>query len=275
MTGGQEGLVRKMQRQASLDMFVALEEQQHHNPYSQEQREMKSIEDGDRQALIESMEEVYEGKIGVVARDPLRNAKNIAIGNIALASRAAIRGGVCVEQSFALTDSLTCQLEDLQSIEEVELFKREAKIMFCDLVRRSRQKVMEPPAETAGEKTSDNAAEKIRREPSPLVEQVKEYIYHNLHFPIQVSELARQFGVNPDYLSHIFHKEEQIPLKKYILREKIKRSQNMLIYSDCKIQEIGLYLGFSSQSHYIKVFQEFVGMTPNAYRKAYGNQKDW
>ena len=39
-----------------------------------------------------SISETYEGKIGILAKDPLRHYKNVAIGNITLASRAAIQG---------------------------------------------------------------------------------------------------------------------------------------------------------------------------------------
>ena len=55
------------------------------------------------------MSETYEGEIGILAKDPLRSAKNVAIGNITLASRAAIRGGMSTEKSFSLADSFSQQ----------------------------------------------------------------------------------------------------------------------------------------------------------------------
>jgi len=254
MEKDKNALTERMKKQLSRDLFDALEEQKHHNPYNQELRELKSIENGDRESLLKSMSETYKGELGVVARDPLRNAKDIAVGNLALASRAAIRGGLTVEMSFSMTDSLTRQLEELTSIEEVEAFKREAKLIFCDAVHNEKEK---------------------SRAINPLVEQVKEYVFRNLHSPMQVAELAEIFKVNPDYLSHIFKQQEGISLKKYILNEKIKRSCNMLIYSNYKVQEVGLYLGFNSQSHYSKVFSSFMGMTPSEYRRTYGRQKEW
>jgi AraC-like DNA-binding protein len=51
------------------------------------------------------------------------------------------------------------------------------------------------------------------------------------------------------------------------LREKVKLARNLLIYSEYSIENIGLYLGFSSQSHFGRVFKKYTGVTPNIYRK--------
>ena len=88
-------------------------------------------------------------------------------------------------------------------------------------------------------------------------------------------DIAEELGVNPNYLTSVFNKDENISIKKYILLEKIRRSQNLLKYSDYNIQEIGFYLGFSSQSHFTRKFQEIAGMTPNEYRRKYGYTEKW
>ena len=82
-----------------------------HNPYDQEIREFTSIEYGDIETLRKSLEENYAGEIGTLAADPLRNAKNRGIVVIALASRAAIRGGVLPETAFSLSDTFIQRIE--------------------------------------------------------------------------------------------------------------------------------------------------------------------
>jgi AraC-like DNA-binding protein len=37
-------------------------------------------------------------------------------------------------------------------------------------------------------------------------------------------------------------------------------------YTDKSLSAIALYLGFSSQGHFAKVFRELTGMTPGEYR---------
>ena len=94
--------IRQIQKRLSEDMFFRQENFGKHNPGEQELRELESIENGDKEALSRSISETYEGSIGILAKDPLRHYKNVAIGNITLASRAAIRGGVSLKGEMSM-----------------------------------------------------------------------------------------------------------------------------------------------------------------------------
>lgn len=243
----------------SQELFLHQENISLHNPYEQELRELNSISSGDIDALEKSMSETYEGEIGILAKDPLRSAKNVAIGNVTLASRAAIRGGMSVEKSFSLADSFIQQVEEIENIPEIEVFKREMKLTYARMVGREKN------SQTSERENQTN----------PLITQVKDYIFHHLHGPIQVQDIAQSLQVNADYLSHLFSTSENMTIVQYIRQEKVNRGENLLKYSDYRIQDIAFYLGFSSQSHFAKIFQEITGMKPNAYRKTYGNKKKW
>lgn len=205
------------------------------------------------------MSETYEGEIGILAKDPLRSAKNVAIGNVTLASRAAIHGGMSVEKSFSLADSFIQQVEEIENIPEIEVFKREMKLTYARMVAREKK----------------NQSAESENLTNPLIAQVKDYIFHHLHGAIQVQDIAQNLQVNADYLSHLFSSSENMTIIQYIRQEKVHRGENLLKYSDYRVQDIAFYLGFSSQSHFAKIFQEVTGMKPNAYRKTYGNQKKW
>lgn len=227
-----------------------------HNPYEQEQREQEAIRHGDIAALNRSISETYEGQIGRLAKDSLRHYKNVAVGNITLASRTAVEAGVSVEKSFTMADNFIQQIEEIDNVVEVEAFKREAQRLYAAAVAE------EQKTEQSGYK-------------NPLVGEVKNYIFRHFHDSIQITDIAKHLNVNPDYLSHLFKKQENITIKRYILKEKIRRSRNLLQYSDYSIQEISFYLGFSSQSHFCKVFQEMTGETPGRYRKQFVHRTKW
>lgn len=227
-----------------------------HNPYEQEQREQEAIRHGDIVALNRSISETYEGQIGRLAKDPLRHHKNVAVGNITLASRTAVEAGVSVEKSFTMADNFIQQIEEIDNVAEVEAFKREAQRLYASAVAE------EQKSETGGYK-------------NPLIVEVKDYIFRHFHDSIQITDIAKHLNVNPDYLSHLFKKQENITIKRYILKEKIRTSRNLLQYSDYTIQEISFYLGFSSQSHFCKVFQEMTGETPGRYRKQFVHRTKW
>lgn len=252
-------IVAHMQKRLSEDVFFRQEYYGKHNPSEQELRELESIENGDEDALRRSISETYEGSIGILAKTPLRHYKNVAIGNITLASRAAIRGGLSAENSFSMADSMIQQVEEINNIPEVEIFKRECQFMYVAAVHEQKKR--------RGGNTEP--------EENPVVGKVKDYIFSHLHSKIKVTDIAETLNLNPDYLSNIFSRSEHITIKKYILEEKIRRSQNLLKYSDYSIQEISFYLGFSSQSHFTRVFCEITGVKPNEYRKKYGNRERW
>ncbi len=236
----------------SGDVFDQMEHGQIHNPFSQEMREQASIKNGDLEALEQSFEETYEGKVGTLARTPLRHYKNVAIGNITLASRSAILGGLSAEQSFTMADSFILQLEEMESVPEVTLLNREAERLYTQAVH-------------ACKKTADKVEH-------PLVKKTKNYIFTHLHGTILITEIAAYLNVNADYLSHLFSRQEKITLKRYILEEKIRSSCHDLKYTDTPILEIGYYFGFSSQSHFTRAFREVMGMTPSQYRRQFGDE---
>lgn len=248
--------VRNAGERIAQHLFEHHENVKLHNPYEQEQREQDAIRHGDITALNRSISETYEGQIGRLAKDPLRHQKNVAVGNITLASRTAIEAGVSVEKSFTMADSLIQQIEEIDNVSEVEAFKREAQRIYAAAVAEEKK------AETGGHK-------------NPLIGAVKDYIFQHFHDSIQITDIAKYLDVNPDYLSHLFKTQEHITIKRYILEEKIRRSRNLLQYSDYTIQEISFYLGFSSQSHFCKVFQELTGETPGRYRKQFAHRTKW
>lgn len=219
-----------------------------HNPYDQELREQDSIRRGDIDVLKKCWEEKYDGAIGTLALDPLRNIKNIAIGVITLSSRSAIQGGLNPETVFSLVDAVILNIEhNLKTCQEVVDTIHNTQLTLTTMVLSSQ--------------TSATF--------NPIISKTKDYIFRNIHGKITVAEIAQWLCINPDYLSDLFHKTEKMTITQYIMNEKIKMCCNMLKFSQYSIQRISSYFGFCSQSHFTKHFKKITGMTPGTYRKKY------
>lgn len=219
-----------------------------HNPYDQEEREFLSIEQGDSEGLRRALAEKRTGTMtGKLADSPLRSAKNIGIVILTLASRAAIRGGLDPETSFTVEDAYAQQLEKTETEEEVDKLAREAEFYYTSLVAKLRQA-----------KRDDD-----------LTARCKNYIQQHIQEPLRLSTIANDFNLSTDYLSAHFSQITGIPLKEYILQEKIRQAADMLRYTDEPINIISSYLSFSSQSHFGSVFQKYTGLTPKKYRNKY------
>lgn len=220
-----------------------------HNPYDRELRIMRSIKSGDLNSLKQGLEEKFIGNYGTMAKDKLRSAKNVAICHICLSSRAAIEGGIPFETAFSVCDKFVIKLEEITKLEQIEALEKEAQFYFLKLVNIKRN--------------NQDISKNI------LIDQCKNIIIKNINKKIVIKDIAKELYTNSDYLSRVFSKTEGITIKDYILREKVELSKNMLIYHKYSFGQIALFLHFYSQSHYIKVFKKFTGMTPKQFKDIY------
>ena len=254
--GIRETDIIEVKGQISSVIFEHQEQELPHNPYDQEVRELDSIRHGDVEMLNRSLAETYRGEVGQLAKNQVRQAKNIAICVIALASRAAISGGMIPEEAFSMVDGYIMKIEDMNNAVKIDSMMRQAEYEFAECVaeiHKNQQK---------------------NEQKNELVEWTKNYIYQNLHSDIVIGEIGQKIGVNTSYLSDLFHKVEGTTIQQYICKEKIRLAENMLRYSDYEVKEIASYLSFCSQSYFGNIFRQQTGMTPARYRKKYGKWKE-
>lgn len=247
----------KVQKHFNDILFENHENNVHHNPYDQEMREFGSIENGDLIQLEKSLQEDYDGTIGTLAKDPLRNLKNLGIVLVTLASRAAIRGGLSPEISFSLSDSYIQQIEECKDLALVAPLAHKAEFQYAEMVHEIKEKQKGI----------------LKKQKNPRINKCKDFIFSHLHDRITLEDLAVEADCNPNYLSQLFKECEGISISGYILQEKITRAKNLLIYSDYSYIEIATYLGFSSQSHLGTQFKKHTGYTLRQYREIYGRKE--
>lgn len=102
-----------------------------HNPYDQEVRELDSIRNGDLEKLSKSLKETYRGEVGQLSKNQIRQAKNIAVCVITLASRAAIEGGMLPEEAFSMVDGYILQIEEMDSPVKIDAMMRQAEFDYA------------------------------------------------------------------------------------------------------------------------------------------------
>jgi AraC-like DNA-binding protein len=249
-----------VQKQFAKLMFTNQENGIFHNPYDEEQREFGAIERGDVEQLRKSIEEDYTGKVGTLARDPLRNAKNLAIVVITLASRAAMRGGLEPEIAYSLSDSYIQKVEDFHTVDGLERLMRGAEYQYARMVGEVCERRKELPERTRNGRGN------------PKVDECRGYIVSHLHDKLTVSGIAGKLKMNANYLSELFTAQEGISIPDFIANERIRVARDLLVYSDYSCGDIAEYLCFSSQSYFGHRFKDMTGMTPKSYRDKYGRK---
>lgn len=101
---------------------------------------------------------------------------------------------------------------------------------------------------------------------SKLIIDVANYIQHNLSLPIGVQDIANALYMSRPYLSKKFKEESGISVSDFIHKQKIDEAKRLLKYTDKSLLAISVYLGFSSQSHFTRMFKKMTGKLPKEYR---------
>lgn len=100
-----------------------------------------------------------------------------------------------------------------------------------------------------------------------LIREVIQYIIDSKG-TILIKDIAKKEKLNIRTLERRFLKETGISAKQFAKIVQFQSSLNQLATKDfSKINDIVYANGFSDQSHFIRVFKAFTGMTPNTYGK--------
>ncbi|MBP5312896.1 MAG: helix-turn-helix domain-containing protein [Clostridia bacterium] len=241
----QEALSLASSRNDAEARFEYRENIRVHNTYDLENLLMDMIRKGDTAALREWLSAAPAVGGGDVGPNLIRQHKNIFIVTATLASRAAIRGGMMQEDAFNLSDEYIQKCEMLENLDRITNLQYHMILDFTERVESLHR----------------------GKNSTKLVTDVANYVRHHLSEPISVESMAEEFYISRPYLSAKFRKETGQTLTDFILSEKTEEAKRLLRYSDKSLLSISEYLGFSSQSHFIRVFKKYAGANPGEYRE--------
>lgn len=215
---------------------------------SHERELITCIKEGDVEAVIKrgdaNLPKFDIESVGNLARNRMKHNEYLACTAIAVATRAAIEGGIDIQSAYMAGDLFLQRLEKSTSIPEITQLIQDTIVVFTKMVREN----------------------KAKRSQYSHTEECKNYIVSHLNKKFTVEDIATEIGINGAYLSRKFTELEGIPIKKYVQKKRIDASKNMLIYSDESLLSISNYLCFASQSHFCQVFKKNTGLTPQKYR---------
>ena len=83
---------------------------------------------------------------------------------------------------------------------------------------------------------------------------------------ISVAELANKLFISPSHLTRVFKHETGMSVIEYILQHKIEKAKEMLAQPGTKVYETALALGYTSLSHFNRIFHRYTGCTPKEYQ---------
>ena len=157
----------------------------------------------------------------------------------------ALRGGVDIHICH---DKYLVQLERFKKVKNspealVELER--ASYEYCELVMQDSKNNLIPE----------------------ICNQCINYINEHIHEKITSSDLAYYCGIHRNKLYDIFRANFDMTVSEYIERERLRRTLVYLESSNYSLSEIAQTMGYTSQSHFTKIFKKHFNCTPGQFLK--------
>ncbi|MBE9037171.1 AraC family transcriptional regulator [aff. Roholtiella sp. LEGE 12411] len=93
------------------------------------------------------------------------------------------------------------------------------------------------------------------------------YINDNLDQNLSLAEIAAIVQMSPHYFASLFKQSTGIAPHQYVTKCRIERAKYLLA-QELSVIQVSQLVGFQSQSHFAKVFRKYIGVTPQAFKKA-------
>ncbi|MEO6348397.1 MAG: AraC family transcriptional regulator [Aquaticitalea sp.] len=108
---------------------------------------------------------------------------------------------------------------------------------------------------------------------SILINKVKNLIIEMIHYTDEVPKvnysdyISEKLGYDYTYLSNLFSEVNDITIQHFIIKHKIERAKELILYDDLNLTEISFKLHYSSVAHLSNQFKKVTGQTPSFYKK--------
>ncbi len=100
----------------------------------------------------------------------------------------------------------------------------------------------------------------------PRVQGVMDYLCAHLADKISLEGLARQCGLSPSRLSHLFRAQVGRPPQQFLEEQRLQRAQQMLDWTALPIGAIAADVGFDNPFYFTLRFKKQTGLSPRAWR---------
>lgn len=125
-----------------------------------------------------------------------------------------------------------------------------------------RAKILEISSLILVEPTEEFFCQRHKRLAFDRVERVKQTLARDLEKPPSLSELGREVGCSPFYLSRIFSGHTGLTISRYLRNLRLERAAELLRSGRSNVTEAAVAVGYSSLSHFSKAFAEMFGVCP-------------
>lgn len=107
---------------------------------------------------------------------------------------------------------------------------------------------------------------------SILIEKIKIVVIEMIHYAEELPKvnysvyISEKMGYDYTYLSNIFSEVKGITLQQFIIKHRIEKAKELIIYDELSLTEISYRLQYSSVAHLSNQFKKVTGLTPSVFK---------
>lgn len=114
---------------------------------------------------------------------------------------------------------------------------------------------------------ADGKAPASKADSSHFSEEIKDFINKHISETLSVKILANKMGFNEKYFIDVFKSHFGTTPAKYVKAARLEKAKNELLYTDNKILNIAVHIGYSSLQKLSADFKEYTGLSPSEFRR--------
>ena len=105
-----------------------------------------------------------------------------------------------------------------------------------------------------------------------LIEKIKNVIIEAIHYSDEAlkvnfsDHLSEKLQHDYTYLANLFSEVESTTIEHFIIKHKIERVKELLVYDELTLTEIAYKLHYSSVGHLSNQFKKVTGLTPTFFK---------
>lgn len=94
------------------------------------------------------------------------------------------------------------------------------------------------------------------------------YISEHFANPIHLEDVARACHLSTWEFSRMFHREQGMPFRRFLLKYRINRARDLLVDQTVSVSEVAFAVGFSDLSYFGRTFRQLVGVSATQYQRS-------
>lgn len=101
------------------------------------------------------------------------------------------------------------------------------------------------------------------------VQRILKFINQNYMHQLTLDKVADYLHLNKYYMCHCFKEVTGFTINKYIANQRVEEGKKLLLSTEQSVGSISEQLGINNAVQFSRLFKQYVGISPQTYRKEY------